>query len=545
VSIRNKLILMLLVPLGALAVIASLGFRSQSLTASQASEAFDDNAVVGRLNNAIKTIGAERLAYVAGQDGTELGLLRQQVNDALDDVDAAVRVADFENRNITERVNNSVAEVRADVTEARFGADRVGAVVDLNRATAKLREARDLVDVDFPTSRAFAEATAADLVVDVVDTQDSIWLEYIAEDFVEDDLMNRFRVAVATTDLLREQVLDTAPDNHTARLIETITSSTNASVDRINAEAVSRYDATLTPNRLPLSDELTFDIIAESHEDWFEHAEDLQMEVEISVEKSASDAQGQQNLFGLLAGLGGLILAGLIYTIYRSVVRPLDALLSGAEDVAANRLPTVVSQLRALGSSDEGVSLAPLPRESDDELGSLVDAFNDVQLTAFDLAVEQARSRRNIAEMFVNLGRRNQKLLQRMLGVISELEHEEKDPEKLEQLFQLDHMTTRMRRNAESLLVVAGTKTPRQWTRPVPAADVVRSALAEVADYHRIDVLNLADAPMAGNAVADVTHLLAELMENSLQFSEPETRVNVSSRWLNDDDYRIVITDQG
>ena len=131
--------------------------------------------------------------------------------------------------------------------------------------------------------------------------------------------------------------------------------------------------------------------------------------------------------------------------------------------------------------------------------------------------------------MFVSLGRRNQQLNHRMITMISDLERDEQDPETLRGLYQLDHLATRMRRNAESLLVLAGNRSPRQWSQPVPFDDVVRGSLAEVEYFERIEIGELPDVQMSGAVVTDITHMLAELLDNATQFSDPTTSVHISA----------------
>jgi anti-sigma regulatory factor (Ser/Thr protein kinase) len=152
--------------------------------------------------------------------------------------------------------------------------------------------------------------------------------------------------------------------------------------------------------------------------------------------------------------------------------------------------------------------------------------------------------RRNIADSFVNLGRRNQNLLSRQLDLITHLEQEESDAEELEQLFQLDHLATRMRRNAESLLVLAGEDPARQWSAPVAVTDVLRAALGEVEQYSRVRLQAIDETTVAGKAVADVSHIVAELVENALAFSPPDSNVSVYGRH-GDEGYTITIVDTG
>ena len=172
----------------------------------------------------------------------------------------------------------------------------------------------------------------------------------------------------------------------------------------------------------------------------------------------------------------------------------------------------------------------PVVVNTRDEVADVADALNTVQDTALDLAVEQAVLRRNIADTFVNLGRRNQNLLGRQLDFITELETNETDPDTLANLFRLDHLATRMRRNAESLLVLAGIEPPRKWAAPVRLTDVIRAALGEVEDYQRVTVRGVEPATILGSAAADLAHLLAELIENALVFSPPDQTVDIRGR---------------
>jgi hypothetical protein len=172
------------------------------------------------------------------------------------------------------------------------------------------------------------------------------------------------------------------------------------------------------------------------------------------------------------------------------------------------------------------------------------EALNTVQDTALDLAVEQAVLRRNIADSFVNLGRRNQNLLGRQLDFITELETNEISPDTLGNLFRLDHLATRMRRNAESLLVLAGIEPARKWAAPVRLTDVIRAALGEVEDYQRVTVRGVEPATVIGAAAADLAHLLAELIENALVFSPPDQNVDIRGR-SRPEGYTLAIIDSG
>ncbi|MER6398197.1 nitrate- and nitrite sensing domain-containing protein [Kitasatospora sp. NPDC001603] len=241
----------------------------------------------------------------------------------------------------------------------------------------------------------------------------------------------------------------------------------------------------------------------------------------------------------LLVALGG---AGLIA---RSMVRSLTRLQSAAEDVAERRLPELVKTLSESDPHDVDVTVEPVGIDSADEIGHVAHAFDMVHSEAVRLAAEQALLRGNINAMFTNLSRRSQGLIQRQLSLISELESREADPDQLANLFKLDHLATRMRRNGENLLVLAGEDPGRRWTRPVPLVDVLRAAASEVEQYERIELATVPSAEVAGRVVNDLVHLLAELLENATSFSSPQTRVRVTGHALPDGRVLVEIHDTG
>lgn len=234
----------------------------------------------------------------------------------------------------------------------------------------------------------------------------------------------------------------------------------------------------------------------------------------------------------LAAGLGLLaVIASIIISITtaRSLVRQLERLRTAAWELANERLPAVVDRLREGKTVDIDAEAPPLAFGTD-EVGQLGEAFNAVQRTAVKTAVEQAELRRDVREVFLSLARRTQALVHRQLTMLDVMERREVEPEDLEALFQVDHLATRMRRNAENLIVLSGATPGRGWRKPVPLIDVVRGALAEVEDYTRVTVLPIGSAALAGRAVGDVTHLLAELIENATSFSPPATPVQVGGQ---------------
>ncbi|BCJ75028.1 hypothetical protein CS0771_45720 [Catellatospora sp. IY07-71] len=280
----------------------------------------------------------------------------------------------------------------------------------------------------------------------------------------------------------------------------------------------------------------------------------VQQKVGVDARVRAGELQRRAafQLAGLLA-LALLALVGeglLLVNSARSITRPLAELAREAEDVASRRLPEAVARLSRAHSqtaSQEQPDEPPpvlVPARAGAEIRLVAQALDRVQQVAHTLAAEQALLRRNTTASLANLGRRNQNLVRRQLSFISQLEREEPDPSALANLFELDHLATRMRRNAESLLVLVGEASPRRWSTPLAVADVIRAALAEVEEYRRVELRRIDDAYLAGSAATDVAHMIAELVENGLAFSPPELDVEIYGRWTGTR-YLIAIVDQG
>ena len=250
----------------------------------------------------------------------------------------------------------------------------------------------------------------------------------------------------------------------------------------------------------------------------------------------------------LIGTAAAVILSILLASLLaRRINRRLQRLTGAANQLATVELPRLVEDLRSPGDARATAEpITPLEVDSGDEIGQLAEAFNAIQQVTSQVAEEQAALlRRGIADIFVNLARRNQSLLDRQIEFIDGLEAQEQDPDQLENLFKLDHLATRMRRNAESLLVLAGAEPPRRRARPVELADVVRVAIGEVEDFTRISLLSLDETTVGGNAAVDLAHLLSELMENATQFSPPDSTVEVVGSRTPAGDYTITVADRG
>jgi signal transduction histidine kinase len=240
-----------------------------------------------------------------------------------------------------------------------------------------------------------------------------------------------------------------------------------------------------------------------------------------------------------------LIVLGLALLVARSLVLPLRRLRAGALDIASVQLPERVRLLADNPESAATMEVAPINVTSADEIGQVARAFDQVHSEAIRLAGEQALLRSSFNAMFVNLSRRSQTLIERLARMIDTLEQNEDDPDRLGSLFSMDHLVTRMRRNSENLLLLAGHENPRKWSESIPLADIARAATSEIEQYNRV-VLNIPPGvSVVGPAVSDVVHLLAELVENATIFSSKDTQVQVSMQELTSGGVLIEVIDKG
>ena len=242
-----------------------------------------------------------------------------------------------------------------------------------------------------------------------------------------------------------------------------------------------------------------------------------------------------------------LILVLLITTfVARSMIRPLRKLRADALEVAGSKLPEMVRRLSESEGGDASAEIEPIGVTSTDEIGEVARAFDQVHREAVRLAADEAMLRGNLNAMFVNLSRRSQSLIERQLSLIDNLEQSEQDADRLSSLFRLDHLATRMRRNSENLLVLAGHEAAsRRWSQPVPLVDVLRAAISEIEQYERV-VLNVQPGiQVVGQAVNDVVHLVAEIVENATTFSPEDTQVYVTGQPLTSGGVLLDITDNG
>jgi signal transduction histidine kinase len=314
-----------------------------------------------------------------------------------------------------------------------------------------------------------------------------------------------------------------------------------------NAQRESVKDAILaapSPGPIPVAPATWDDAVAQTRNVLDSAGTAVRNEL-VTTGRTAEDRSS--NLAGVnsvILMLGLLLTAAIIVLVARGLTQSLRLLRSTALEVAQHRLPAVVETLRSGGKVGE-VAVEPVPVHTRDEVGQVARAFDAVHGQALRLAADQAALQANVSAMFVNLSRRSQALVERQLKLIEHLESNEQDPDQLSNLFQLDHLATRMRRNSENLLVLAGTDLAKRNTAPVPLVDVLRAAVSEVEQYQRVVVQSPPQVSLVGRAASDVVHLLAELLDNATNFSPPDSQVVMSSSRTTDGSVLVEIADRG
>lgn len=263
--------------------------------------------------------------------------------------------------------------------------------------------------------------------------------------------------------------------------------------------------------------------------------------------RAADGANTIRLQIGAAGGVGLIaVLASIIISVRfgRRLAAELAGLRSVAVELSEQRLPSLVERLNNGEEVDVDKATKPIKVIGSAEITDVAKAFGSVQRTAVLAAVGQAGLRRGIGQVFLNLARRKQGLLHRQLALLDSMQRRTHDPDQLEELFRLDHLTTRMRRHAESLIILSGSAPGRAWRKPVPVVDIVRAAVAEVEDYTRVDVENMPGSAVDGGAAADLTHLVAELVENATLYSPPHSTVQVRGDRVSNG-YTIEVEDRG
>ncbi|MEU5696123.1 nitrate- and nitrite sensing domain-containing protein [Actinosynnema sp. NPDC020468] len=274
---------------------------------------------------------------------------------------------------------------------------------------------------------------------------------------------------------------------------------------------------------------------------------DIEKQADDTVQRLAAEASTGAWRDAALVAFALVIAFALMAFVARSMLTPLRVLRRSAMDVARNRLPEAIKRIRTHRDPERAAeeALVPVPIQTTEEVGQVARAFDAVQREAIRLAVEQVALRANVNDMFINLSRRSQALVERQIAVIDRLEQDEQDPDQLASLFELDHLATQMRRNSENLLVLSGTTVTRRVTRPVPINEVLGAAVSEVEKYARVQIAPAPELKVQGRVVNDLAHLIAELLDNATAFSKPTTKVTVRAIETRRGEVSIRIHDRG
>ncbi|MFX0573873.1 HAMP domain-containing sensor histidine kinase [Nocardia nepalensis] len=235
---------------------------------------------------------------------------------------------------------------------------------------------------------------------------------------------------------------------------------------------------------------------------------------------------------------------GLALLVARSLMRPLRRLRAGAAELAEQDLPNEVERIMR-GAHLEDISVKPVPVHTGEEIGEIARTVDGLHAQALKLAAQQQLLRDQVNDMFETMARRSQTLVDRQLSMIEALEFEEKDPERLGHLFRLDHLAARMRRNSANLLVLAGTRSRHDRSGPVEVRDILRAAVSEVEDYQRVKSGATPDGWVAGIAATDVVHLIAEMLENALRASPPDSDVTFAYSRTSEGGLLVEVIDEG
>jgi HAMP domain-containing protein len=569
-SVRSKLIGILIAPLLALTLLTSLGIGANLAVKVEAERLRQEAAFAKSLSRLVHELQAERdlsAGWVSGGRASGQSWPRRA---NLDDQQTSVNQAleAFQNDSQSLEVDGSAFYRQAQKAQAGFSGltELRQKVEDNTPATTEdiLDSYSALIDnllaVDFEIARTADNHTLTRSVAAFVAmarlkeaaSQERGFLHAVtaAKEFAAGQSQRLSELVGEQASWRSHFNVAATPEQHDA-LDQTLQRADSQQATEFRTSLLGTSPGQLTTTRIPNQP------INVDPADWYRAStariellrgieEDLVGDVDAAA--AAVEAGGSRRALSYTVILTALLwlTVGLVLLMARSMVQPLQTLTDTANEVAEHQLPGLVEQLQhAKDPRDLDVVPEPVPVNSTDEIGQVSAAFNSVHSTAIQVATEQAALRRSVGDMFLNLARRSQSLIDRQLEMMDDLERNETDPETLEALFRLDHLATRMRRNSEDLIVLSGEAPPRRWSQPMPLLEVVRASVAEVEDYNRVELLPIDESmSLAGQAVSDVVHLLAELVENATSFSPPGTRVQVAGQAISSG-YVIEIEDRG
>jgi signal transduction histidine kinase len=583
-SIRSKLILTLLAPLLALIVVSVVGIRSNQAAGDRAARVNDLAHFASSLAPLIhelqteRTLSASYLSDGRASGRQELVAQRVAVDLAVNAYKAAAARVDSggDNRLLAEKVAYGLNELRR-LPEQRRAVDSQPITAEDLKVEPGIEVQEEEGDeerhghgaIDAP-GKALAQYT--DSVNDLLDINQAIAPgagdERLLEALNASTALSRSKDFAALQQGLLGDVVRTGRFQGgqygklaSLRAAETVylAQFENAA----SAEVRERYEATMHTADVERAEQYQEAAVTGAvpkgvnRDGWFgamrvklDRMRDMEQRLSADIAATSLDVKRSADrralLYSLLLGVALLLALALAVVTARSLIRPLGRLKRAAHQVAETKLPGVVGRLQAGEPVDlEAESAPPIVIGSTDEIGELGSAFNDVHRVAVQVAGKEAALRRSVGDMFLNLARRSQSLIDRQLELITGLRRvAEPGPDLDDGLAELDHLATRMRRNAENLIVLSGADTARRSRGPVHLAELIASAVGEIKEHTRVEVMPLDDVRVPGHVASDVSHLLAELIENAVTFSAPGTKALVGGQVL-PGGYVLEIEDQG
>lgn len=539
-SIRRKIVALLLVPLVSLTAI--WGFAT-TITGHEAKQLLDVANVIDKVGYPIedtaRVIQQERrqtLVYLADPRASAALADLRRSRTATDEIVARI-TADAEDPDVRSALDDGSRARLSSILEAFEGIETLRRTVEegtITRASALefygrlidpcytfLTNLHTLDDVEMDQQgRALVSMARAR---DLLSREDALVGSALVAERISKEELRQVSDLMAQRTLLYDTTLPSLPDEERERFERYWKGADTAPLRTIERDLVEdaspgRPSGVTTQSWKEAADQV-LDGLADRNTALGNRYQDR-------VEPVAVGVLARAGIAGVLGFVALVLSLYLSVRIGRSLIRDLSRLRQDAHEASGVRLPSVLRRLAA-GEQVDVDTEAPRLEYDKNEMGQVGQALNTLQRAAVEGAVKQAEVRRGVSEVFVNLARRSQVLLHKQLTLLDTMERRTEDTDELADLYRLDHLTTRMRRHAEGLVILSGAAPSRQWRKPVQLMDVVRAAVAEVEDYERVEVRRLPRIAVTGPAVADLTHLVAELLENATVFSPPHTAVQV------------------
>jgi len=543
--VRGKLNLLLLLPLAAVTLIAIPFVAGQVENARAATTTADAAGNARQLGALVWELQRERLltaVYLASPNGDDIGVMKQQQMVA----DTAEAVRDSLGPDASEELVKalarlgSLADLRAGALERGVSLDSVArtyhavieAVIDALRLvpqrTSDAEGTRQLTALD-ALLRANEQSSLRGMAVIAAAASPDTGLRLLADSSAQAQMLTERFVQQANVDQAGLVVL--VDQGEAARRVEELVKTApephrQGQVAAFVADALAGVESQSTLRRL-VQDRVT-------------------REISEAAAARAGSARSAAWTVGVGAAVLFVLVMVLVVSVSRSIAHPLQRLTRAAGKVAdlANAELMRVSDVERV-EEQRPPRLAAIDVTSGDEVGELATAFNRVQATAAMLLERQMVTRRNVSMMFANVAQRTQSLVSRQLSLVDELERNEQNAQLLAKLYRLDHLSTRLGRNAKNLLVVAGARDGGRLAAPSSLATALRTALAEIEDYQRVHFGSVGEIMISSELVSDLVLVFAELLENATAFSPPESQVDVQSELFFDGWCQVSIIDRG